>query len=371
MRKSILTCLVYLTLLYQTSACLGTTILITGGAGYIGCATVLHMLHKGYNVVVIDKKLPESSFFAHARKIEDTRQLPAIHFESTKNLTDKVLFIRADYADKRVLNHIFSTCPIEAVIHFAGFMEVNRSVRDPHLFYTNNVAKTLSLLDAMKTHEVKKIIFSSSAAVYGLPTTSNPLLEEANKKPINPYGNTKRMIEVILEDYAQAYHFQAISLRYFNAAGALPDYDIGERHDPETHVIPLLLTAAYTSKPFYIFGTDYNTRDDTCIRDYLHIYDVAEAHYLALRYFDKGDHRFEAFNLGTGQGSTVKELIACAEKVIGCNINVQVAPRRAGDPDYLIADATKAQQLLGWRPTQSSLKHILETAHQFHANVSA
>jgi UDP-glucose 4-epimerase len=362
---------VYLTLFIQTSAALEDTIVITGGAGYIGSATTLYMLHKGYNVVVIDRKFPESTYFSQSKKIEPTMNagdsMSALRFDATRELPEKVIFIKADFADKEVLEKVFSSFRIGAVIHFAGFLEVNKSVKDPEPFYQNNVEKTLQLLAMMRHHKINKFIFSSSASVYGTPSKPNLLVESAQRIPINPYGNTKFMIEIILEDYAKAYQLQAVSLRYFNAAGALPEYDIGERHDPETHVIPLLLRAAYESKPFFIFGQDYKTRDNTCIRDYLHIYDLADAHYLALQYLNKGYGSFEAFNLGVGNGSTVKELIACAEKTTGRQINTQIAPRRAGDPDWLIADSTKAQELLGWHPTNSSLDNIMLTAHQFHS----
>lgn len=504
--------------MFQTSASDNGTICITGGAGYIGSATVLYMLQKGYNIVVIDNKFPESSYFAQTRKIDprallthskeivpkthaldaqffeaartgnieaiksllkqgvsintrdpefkatvlhwvigsqvwqmtdqkrvemvqflinetdidinatnllnstpllfalynsqeaiaelllqqpnidihrtnnagetaftyaktdkiksllqerenDTvRRLPTLSFDNAEDLKDKVVFIRADFADRYVLDHIFKSCKIDAVIHFAGFLEVNKSVRDPEPFYQNNVRKTLILLSKMREYKINKFIFSSSAAIYGLPAKPNLLLEEGEKKPINPYGNTKRIIEMILEDYAKAYHLQAIALRFFNAAGALPEFDIGERHDPETHAIPLLLRAAYESRPFFIFGDDYKTKDHSCIRDYLHIYDIAEAHYLSLQHLNKGFSGYDAFNLGTGHGSSVKELITTAEKVTGIKITTHLAPRRAGDPDCLIADPAKAQSILGWEPKYSSLEHILLTAHQFHTS---
>lgn len=342
------------------------TILITGGSGYIGSATTLYMLQQGYNVVVIDKKLPQSSFFSESTKVHDLSNLDTLSFPTPSNVASRALFIQSDFADTKVLSQLFSRFSIDAVIHFAGFLEVGRSVKDPEAFYENNVAKTITLLQVMRKHAVKKIIFSSSAAVYGL-SNSECIVETDSKQPINPYGNTKYIVDLMLEDYARACQFKAVSLRFFNASGALPAYDIGELHDPETHVIPLLLRAAYAAKPFTIFGDDYATPDKTCIRDYLHIYDLAHAHYLALKHLEKEGVTYEAFNLGTGKGSSVKELVDCASRVTGLDIQVVVTPRRPGDPDKLIADSTKAKNVLGWIPTQSSLENILQTAHEFHS----
>lgn len=342
-----------------------STILVTGGAGYIGSATTLFLLQKGHNVIVVDKKLPESSFFATSPQITDLSVLDTLAFSADQNpLPSHAIFIQSDFAQPELLAQLFKQFAIDAVIHFAGFTEVGRSCVEPAAFYENNVQKTLTLLKVMVQYGVKKIIFSSSAAVYGL-SQSELILESAPKAPINPYGRTKYMIDLILEDYTKAYGFKAISLRYFNAAGALPDFDMGERHDPETHVIPLLLRAAYTSKPFTIFGNDYQTPDGTCIRDYLHIYDLATAHYLALHYLEKENVTYEAFNLGTGKGTSVKELVSCASRVTGLPISVTITPRRQGDPDRLVADATKAQLKLTWTPTHSSLDKIMSTAHAF------
>lgn len=340
------------------------TILITGGAGYIGSATTRFMLQQGYNVVVIDKKLPESRFFSEATKVNDLAAIETLGFAEGR---PSAIFIQSDFADKEVLRALFNRFTIDAVIHFAGFLEVGRSVKDPEVFYDNNVAKTITLLQMMRSFDVKKIIFSSSAAVYGV-ATGDTIVETDQKQPINPYGKTKYIVDLMLEDIAAAYQFKAISLRYFNASGALPQDDIGELHDPETHVIPLLLKAAYAAKPFTIFGDDYATPDKTCIRDYLHIQDLANAHYLALQHLEKEGITYEAFNLGTGRGSSVKELVDCAVKVTGLDIEVVIAPRRAGDPDRLVADSTKAQRDLGWTPTHSSLENILKTAHEFHSS---
>lgn len=315
------------------------TVLITGGSGYIGSATVLYMMQNGYNVVIIDKVKPKSQ-------------------------VNNVIFIEADYADQDKLDYIFSNYKIDAVIHFAGSIEVGLSVKDPELFYDNNVAKTLKLLESMKKHKINKIVFSSSCAVYGTPKTEY-LKEDHARDPISPYGRTKYIIEMILEDYAQAYGLKAIALRYFNAAGALPEFFIGEMHEPETHVIPLIFDAIYNNKQFKIFGTDYTTRDGTCIRDYLHIYDLAKAHYLAVKYLENCSG-FEAFNLGTGIGHSVRELISCVENITGKKLDVIEDARRVGDPAQLVADASKANNILGWQPSMSKLKEIISSAHEFH-----
>lgn len=342
-------------------------ILITGGAGYIGSATTLYMLQQGYTIVVIDTKLPESSFFSLSTKVSDLALIEDLGFPSDPDIATHAIFIQSDFADEAVLNALFRTFTIDAVIHFAGFIEVGRSVKDPETFYENNVAKTITLLKTMRKFAIQKFIFSSSAAVYGLPKKQT-IIETDPKLPINPYGKTKYMIDLMLEDYAHAYQWKAISLRYFNASGALPAYDIGERHDPETHVIPLLLQAAYASKPFTIFGDDYATPDKTCVRDYLHIHDLAQAHYLALKHLEKDGVTHEAFNLGTGKGSSVKELVDCASKVTRLEIKTITTPRRSGDPDWLVADSTKAQTVLGWKPVHSSLENIIATAHEFQKN---
>lgn len=342
-------------------------ILITGGCGYIGSATSLYMLKKGYKVIVIDKKLPESQFFKNAKKI-NSEHINNLKFEDLgrDSLIDNIIFIKSDYADKKVLKNIFDNFEIEAVFHFAAHIEVGLSVKNPKDFYKNNVIKTLKLLSQMNKFNIKKIIFPSSAAVYGLPKVMS-IRESDQRNPINPYGNTKNIIEAILEDYAKAYNFKAIALRFFNASGALPEYDLGERHDPETHVLPLLLKSAYEAKDFYIFGDDYNTPDGTCIRDYLHINDLARAHYLALKYMNKLDIKFEVFNLGTGSGYSIKELISTVENITGLKVKATVSKRRPGDPDYLVADSSRAQEILHWEPRHSSLSNIVKSAHDFHA----
>lgn len=342
-----------------------SAILVTGGAGYIGSATTLELLQQGYNVVVIDKKLPESSFFASSPQITELDTVDQLSFPRGNGpISSRAIFIQSDFDNPRLLAQLFSRFSIEAVIHFAGFSAVGLSCVYPESFYENNVQKTLTLLRLMLQHGVTTFIFSSSAATYGLPQC-NLITESTPTNPINPYGRTKYMIELILADYAKSYNFKAVSLRYFNAAGALPDYDIGELHDPETHVIPLLLRAAYNEQTFTMFGDDYQTPDGSCIRDYLHIHDLATAHCLALKHLEKDTVTYDVFNLGTGKGTSVKELVSAASRVTGLPISVTISPRRQGDPDRLVADATKAQAILGWIPTQSFLDTIIETAHTF------
>lgn len=341
-------------------------LLVTGGAGYIGSATVLELITQGRRVIILDKKFPESSFYGPSQKITDYNKIPRLRF-SGKGTADQALFIKGDCADTQLLTALFKQFNITTVIHFAGFIEAGKSVKDPAPFYHNNVSKTISLLTTLKNHGIKQIIFSSSAAVYGIPHQL-PINETHSCNPINPYGKTKYIIDMLLEDYAQAYGFKALSLRYFNAAGAIPQFDIGERHDPETHVIPLLLRAAYLGKPFYIFGDDYTTPDGSCIRDYLHIKDLATAHYKALEYLETHGTGHTVCNLGTGTGHSVKELIACAQKITGIAIKIEHAQRRPGDPDSLIADPTKAETLLGWKAQHSSLENIIKTAHEFHSS---
>jgi UDP-glucose 4-epimerase len=342
------------------------TILVTGGAGYIGSATVFYLLQKGYKVIVIDHRLPQSSFFRDTCILYYSAIL-----NSTINLADlacnnNVLFIVSDYADEHVLAAIFSQCSIDAVIHFAASIEVGLSVRNPSIFYSNNVVKTIKLLDSMRMYGVYKFIFSSSCAVYGIP--QGQLSEDHPKVPISPYGKTKLMVEMVAQDYAYAYDIQAVCLRYFNAAGALPDYTIGERHNPETHLIPLLFDAAYSHKSFSLFGDNYATPDGTCIRDYLHIQDLAHAHFLALSSLDKAGTPFDTFNLGTGLGYSVKEVLDVTQEITGLTINYSIEPKRPADPEKLVAHIDKAHQKLGWYAFHSSLDHIISSAHQFYRN---
>lgn len=317
------------------------TVLVTGGAGYIGSHTAFLLAQQGYQVIILD-------LFVHDQ--------PADFSWAT--------IIRGDCGDQTLLNSIFTQYHIDAVMHFAAFIEVGISVKEPLQFYENNVTKTLTLLKTMLAHNVKKFIFSSSCAVYGTPRAL-PLTETHERNPISPYGNTKYVIEMALNDLSTAYGLQYVALRYFNAAGALPEYGLGEYHKPETHVLPLLLRAAREHKPFYVFGTNYPTLDGSCVRDYLHVLDIGSAHLKAFEYLQAGNPS-TAFNLGTGTGFSVRQLIAAVEKVTGIKVNVIEAPERAGDPAVLVADPSRAHDLLNWKPQYSDLEFILKSAYAFH-----
>lgn len=321
-----------------------SVVVVTGGAGYIGSHIVHLLIQKGYQVVIID----------HAERQEHISLLPS---------QDYITMFKADFADELVLDHIFNNFTVDAVIHCAAFIEVGESVQDPHRFYENNVVKTHKLLKKMLTYNVKRFIFSSSCAVYGVP--QEPVLTEAHaRNPVSPYGNTKFFVEKMLEDYAQAYGLLYCSLRYFNAAGATPAYNLGERHTPETHLIPRLLKAAHEGSSFSLYGDDYPTPDGTCVRDYLHVRDLADAHWRACEYLKEGNPSC-ALNLGTGVGFSVKQVCAAVEEHCQKKLVLAVHQRRAGDPTHLVADAVAARELLGWQPLHSSLERIIKDADQF------
>jgi len=315
-------------------------VLITGGAGYIGSHTAYLMAQKGYEVILLDS-LEHGQTFDHSW----------------------ATCIKSDFADKKILKQIFETYDVEAVMHFAGFIEVGESVKNPIRFYENNVVKTIKLLKIMIAHDVKKFIFSSSCAVYGNPQWL-PLTEDHPKNPISPYGKNKLMVEMALQDFDKAYGLHYVALRYFNAAGAMPELGLGENHNPETHLIPIVLRAIIEKRPFYIFGTDYDTKDGSCIRDFIHVRDLAQAHWLALEYLNKGNCS-ECFNLGTGSGFSVKEVCNAVEKVCNHKLNILQKDRREGDPPMLIANPKKAKEVLGWQAQYSDLEHILKTAYEF------
>jgi UDP-glucose 4-epimerase len=323
------------------------TILVVGGAGYIGSHAALALDNAGYDVLVFDNlSTGHADFLRFGRHV------------------------LGDLADRAALDALFAANSIAGVMHFAAFAYVGESVNDPAKYYRNNVANTLNLLECMRDHEVRHFIFSSTCATYGVPETL-PLVESHPRAPINPYGRTKLNVEWMLEDFAAAYGLSYTSLRYFNAAGAAPAEwraGIGERHDPETHLIPLVLQAALYEKDekreVRIFGTDYETRDGTCIRDYIHVCDLADAHILALERLFAGEGS-SAFNLGNGQGYSVREVIDCALAVTGRNIAVQEAPRRPGDPPSLVGDARKALRELGWKPKFAELDAIVRTAWEW------
>jgi UDP-glucose 4-epimerase len=322
------------------------SILVTGGAGYIAAPTILLLTQHNYHVVVLDHK-PQAEF-----------QLPQLLENKT------VSYVQADCANVDVLHTICTAYPVVGCIHFAAFAEVGESVEKPAMYYTNNVCKTITLLDTLLKHNVKRCIFSSSCSVYGKPQWS-PLTEDHARNPLSPYGRSKMMVDMILEDYERAYGLQYASLRYFNAAGALPELGLGERHEPESHIIPRALHAAYTGAPFSVYGTDYETDDGTCVRDYLHIADLATAHCAALEYLlSHGDSI--VCNLGTGTGHSVKEVLETIEKVTGFTVQRTVVKRRPGDAAVLVALPRNAFEKLGWKPHHSNLETIIADAHAFH-----
>ncbi|MDP2630775.1 MAG: UDP-glucose 4-epimerase GalE [Candidatus Uhrbacteria bacterium] len=315
------------------------TILVTGGAGYIGSHVIKELLGHKHDVVVLDS-------------------LECGHRDAV--LSEK--FYQADIQDRTALEHIFQKESIDLVLHFAGYLSVPESVVEPEKYYENNVAGTINLLSVMRAHGCSKIIFSSSAAVYGEPE-STPITEDHTTRPINPYGHSKLIIEQILKSYFDAYGVRSVSLRYFCAAGADPDGQLGERHDPETHVIPLLVKAALADTPFYIYGDDYPTRDGSCVRDFIHVTDLADAHVRAINLLENPVCTY--FNLGSENGYSVKELVTAMEKIVRKKINAVVVERRHGDPHALVASSQKIREALGWTPQYSSLEKILQTALAF------
>lgn len=276
-------------------------------------------------------------------------------------------FIEADLLDEVAIEDIFATHQFDAVMHFCAKSLVGESVAAPYDYYSNNVSGTLNLLKSMRRHGVSKLVFSSTAAVYGQPRV-DVLDEDQPTDPINPYGRSKLMVEQILRDAANAYGLHSVSLRYFNAAGASPEADIGEAHEPETHLIPNVLRAALgRGSGLKIFGDDYPTPDGTCVRDYIHVEDLASAHELALDYMDRRPGA-SVFNLGSGSGFSVRQVIAAAERITGCKIAYDVAPRRSGDPGILVASNAKAQSVLGWAPKKSTLDSMIQTAWHWHTH---
>jgi UDP-glucose-4-epimerase GalE len=316
-------------------------ILVTGGAGYIGSHAVRLFVERGHDVWIYDN-------------------LSTGHRAAVPG--DRLLI--GDLSEEARLDHALLAHRVEAVVHFAACALVGESVEKPALYYQNNLVNTLRLLDAMHRHKIGRIVFSSTCATYGVPQQV-PITEDEPQKPINPYGNSKLAVERALADYSAAYGWGFAALRYFNAAGAHPDGTIGEDHDPETHLIPLVLQAILGVRPaITIFGTDYPTPDGTCIRDYIHVDDLAEAHLLALEALGPGKQL--RCNLGTGRGYSVREVIRAAEEVTGKSVPVREGPRRPGDPPSLVAAAEKAQRELGWRPGYTDLRSIVETAWNWH-----
>lgn len=316
------------------------TVLVIGGAGYIGSHTCWLLHQHGYEVIVLDALLHKQRFTHSWAKL-----------------------IKGDFADQKILKYIFTNYKIDVVMHFAAFIEVGESVKKPSDFYNNNVTKTLTLLNFMLEYDVKNFIFSSSCAVYGIPQNL-PLDEKHPLAPINPYGKNKLVIEFALQDYHKAYNLNYVSLRYFNAAGSFFEKGIGEQHNPETHIIPLLIRSAMQNKDFLIFGSDYPTLDGTCVRDYVHVLDIAQAHILAYNYLEK-HRKSNSFNLGSQNGNTVKELIKQTEEICKIKIKTKIYPRREGDVPILIANSTKAQQELGWEAKHSKMENILKSAYKW------
>ena len=314
------------------------SILVVGGAGYIGSHMVALLVEQGYHVVVYDNLVS-----GHADAVQNVEL--CVH----------------DLADIHALKKVFSTDAFTAVLHFAGFIQVGESVQDPAKYYQNNLINTLHLLETMRTFQVKHIIFSSTAAVYGEPHYT-PLDIHHPLNPVNPYGKSKLMVEQVLQDYDRAYGIKYIALRYFNAAGADPQGRLGERHQPETHLIPLALQAvSKRGQPLAIFGRDYPTFDGTCIRDYIHVTDLCQAHLLALQKLEQ-EPKSAVYNLGNGTGFSVQQVMNVVEQVTGQKIPLVDAPRRSGDAAILVADAVLAKQELGWQPQFSALEVIVQHA---------
>ncbi|GAA0381855.1 UDP-glucose 4-epimerase GalE [Paenibacillus motobuensis] len=319
-------------------------ILVTGGAGYIGSHTVAELLEQGKEVVVIDN-------------------LQTGHKDA---LLGGKLY-EGDLRDKELLKRLFTENEIEAVIHFAANSLVGESMKDPVKYFDNNVYGTLCLLEAMDKANVRKIVFSSTAATYGEPEKV-PIEESDPTHPTNVYGETKLTMERMMAWFDQVLDIKYVALRYFNAAGAHVSGKIGEDHDPETHLVPLILQAALGQRDsIKIFGDDYNTPDGTCIRDYIHVSDLADAHLRAVEYLLGGGNS-DVFNLGSGQGFSVKEMIEAVREVTGRDFPVQVTPRRAGDPAVLVASSDKARSVLGWKPSRDNLQDIIGSAWGWHCN---
>ncbi len=319
-------------------------IMVTGGAGYIGSHTVKELLKQGNEVIIFDS-------------LENGYREAIVGGK----------FIKGDLADRNRLDALFKKEKIDSVVHFAAYADVPESVSNPEKYFMNNISNGLNLLEAMRKYNVKKIVFSSSAAVYGIPKRV-PIQEEDLKKPSNPYGYTKLVFERILGYYDHAYGIKSVSLRYFCAAGADPEGQLGEFHKPEHHLIPRVLLAALGKIDHLdIFGTDYKTRDGTGVRDYIHVTDLAKAHILALRYLDSGG-KTERYNLGSEKGFSVKEIIDTARKVTGMKITAIEKARRPGDPDVLIASSKKIKKELGWNPEYSSIDTIIRTAFNWLKN---
>jgi UDP-glucose-4-epimerase GalE len=320
-------------------------VLVTGGAGYIGSHTVKALAVAGFEPMVLDDLSN-----GHRAAVGDH------------------LLIEGNIGDGALVRETLKSYEIGAVLHFAASAYVGESVQNPRKYFDNNVANTITLLGAMLDSGVRTIVFSSSCATYG--AASGLLREDTPQLPVNPYGWSKLMVEQILKSYGRAFDLKWLALRYFNAAGADPDGELGEQHDPETHLLPLLIQAALGMRgPVDIFGTDYPTPDGTAIRDYVHVADLAEAHVLGLRHLLSGGQS-QAMNLGTGTGHSVKQALEAVGAAVGSPVPIRYAPRREGDPAELVADPALAQEVLGWHPRWSHLETIVSTAHSWHTRVA-
>ena len=319
-------------------------VLVTGGAGYVGSHTCKSLADHGYVPVTVDNF--------------SSGHMATVRWGPLE---------RGDINDRAFLDRVLAEHRPVAVLHFAGFSQVGESVREPAKYYANNVAGTLALLEALRSNGPRKVVFSSSCATYGQPGCL-PIKESDPQAPVNPYGRTKLAVEHLLHDYCAAYGIRTVALRYFNAAGAEAEAGIGEAHETETHLIPLVIETALARRgPLEIFGDDYPTPDGTCQRDYVHVADLAEAHALALRFLDWSPG-FHAFNLGTGRAYSVREVVASVERITRRSIPVRIAARRPGDPPVLVADTRAAETALGWSPQRSSLDEIVRSAWGWHAS---
>ena len=315
-------------------------ILVTGGAGYIGSHTVYQLLQEGFSVVVVD-----DLSIGHASSVPAGTLHVASLFERER------------------LAALMEAEKVDAVIHFAAFSSVGESTREPEKYFLNNTGGSSSLFAAMADAGVKKLVFSSTAAVYGNPPIT-PIPETSPFSPMNPYGESKVMVENILDSLDRSRGLRSIRLRYFNACGANNAAGLGERHDPETHLIPLMLKAVISGRPMTLFGDDYDTPDGTCVRDYVHVEDLASAHILAVNHLLSGGAT-TVMNVGTGRGYSLKEVVAAVEKVTGQKVPFLMGPRREGDPDHLVADSSRLREMLGWKPRFDNIEAVIETAWVF------
>lgn len=317
-------------------------ILVTGGAGYVGSFMTKRLLDEGYEVVVVDN-------FERGHK---------------EAIDPKAIELLGDLRDRSFVQQLFTDHSFDGLIHFAAYIAMGESMQDPYIYFHNNILASLNLLEEMIEHNCKNIIFSSTAGVYGTPTTV-PIPEDHPKNPENPYGESKLMVERILSWYNKIKGLNFVALRYFNAAGAALEGSLGEEHTPETHLIPNIIRAGLSDQPFNLFGNDYNTRDGTCVRDYIHVLDLVEAHLLSLKQLRQKPGGY-TYNVGTGNGQSNKEVIDVIQKVMGKEIQVSIQTRRPGDADTLVADASRINTELGFKPKYSDLETILTSAYAWH-----